>query len=573
MREVVTSALLLLVAALAGCGPGAPTPAQPGDGRLQPAQSAPGRTVVFLSHVEPSSLSEHRALTGTGSAPSDAVRLFNASLFLADHQGVPQPYLAERQPELNTDSWRVSPDGRMETTYTLRPGLVWHDGTPFTAEDMVLSWRVAKTPELGVSELLPSKLMDEVVAVDARTVLVRWNRTFPDADALSGRDWAPIPRHLLERAFDSQRPEAFASHPYWTRDFVGLGPFRVERWEPGAFIEGAAFANHVVGRPKIDRVQVRFVGDPNTAVANLLAGEAHIAFDFTLDFEQGALIKREWAPRSGGSVLLSPDKLRYVQIQFKPEYVNPREILDPRVRKGLAHAVDKRALIDGLLDGEGQGAEGMMPPLIDYASTVERAIMRYPYDLRQTERYMGEAGLARASDSFYVSPSGERFSPELRATAAGQEERENAILADVWRRAGIDVHSRLLSQVEDRDRQIRATFPAFAAANTGLDEGTLYLKLYSANAATAATRWAGSNRGGWSNREYDRLYELITTSLDRAERTQAIVQAAKLVSEEAPMFPLYYNYLVQAHVAELRGPRAYAPGGNATWNVHEWEFK
>src|SRR5687767_15042968 len=176
-----------------------PAPAREVAGQLSSA-SGPGsaRTVVFLTHVEPPSLSEHRVVYQTGGNPSDAKRLFNASLFLNDPQGVAQPNLAERKPELNTETWRVLPDGGMETTYRLRPGLIWHDGTPFTADDMLLSFRVLKTPDFGVNDMVPIKWMDEAVAVDPRTVVVRWNTTYPMADALSARDWAPLPTHILK---------------------------------------------------------------------------------------------------------------------------------------------------------------------------------------------------------------------------------------------------------------------------------------------------------------------------------------------------------------------------------------
>lgn len=564
--------LTLVVGFTTACAGGAVTPSA-GDSAAAPVPTGPGRTVTFLSHVEPLSMSDHRAITSTGSAPTDAIRMFNASLYLADDRGVFQPYLTERKPELNTDTWRVFPDGRMETVYTLRSGITWHDGVPFTAEDMVFSWRVAKTPEFGVSELLPTRLMDDVVAVDERTILVRWSRVLPRAESPSGRDWAPLPRHLLERDFEAQRADAFASHPYWTRDYVGLGPFKLDRREPGAFVEGSAFDAHILGRPKIDRIKIQFVADPNTAVANLLAGEAHMAIDFTLGFEQGALLKREWSARQGGSVLLSPDKLRYVQIQFRPEYGNPLLMSDVRVRKALLHAVDKRGLLDALLDGEGQGAEGMAPPLVDYADQVDRAIAKYSYDLQAAERLLADAGLTRTSGGLVAAANGERFAPELRATAGGQEEREAAILADGWRRIGVDTPMRLLSAVEDRDREIRAVFPGMGTANTGLDDDTLYLKLYTANIPTAASRWAGSNRGGWSNPSYDRFYDVMTSNLDRSERVQAIVGMSRLVSEEVPILPMYYNLLVLAHVSDLSGPKAYAPGGEATWNAHLWEMK
>jgi ABC-type transport system substrate-binding protein len=169
--------------------------------------------------------------------------------------------------------------------------------------------------------------------------------------------------------------------------------------------------------------------------------------------------------------------------------------------------------------------------------------------------------------------AGERFSPELRGTAAGQEEQETAINAANWRRAGVDVRIRMISEVEDRDRQFRSTFPSFAGQSTGLEDETLLLKLYGPNSATAAKRWAGSNRGGWVNADYDRFYDTLTTNLDRTERERAIVQAMKLVSEEVPLYPLYYHYVVQAHAASLRGPASTAPGAEGTWNIHEWAFR
>jgi peptide/nickel transport system substrate-binding protein len=523
--------------------------------------------------VEPGVLTPHRALTGTGSVPSDAIRLFNAALFMYDERAVPQPYLAESRPELGTDTWRVFPDGRMETTYRLRPGLTWHDGTPLTAYDFVFGWRVALAPEYGVANLLPRTAADQVTAVDDRTIGVSWNRSYPQADAMQARDWSPLPRHLLEAPFQQQAADQFASQLFWTKEYVGLGPFKLDRWEPGAFIDGSAFDGHALGRPKLERIRVLFVSDPNSAVANLLSGEAHVAIDFTVGFEQALVLRGQWPSRGGGNLLLTADKLRYIQTEYKQDYTNPREILDVRVRKALNHAIDRQGLVDALIAGEAPPAETMVPPAVDYYASVQRAITKYSYDPRLAEQLFGEAGFRRGADDVYANSAGQRFSPELRAVANGQEERENAIIADSWRRAGVEVRSRLLSEVEDADRELRSTFPAFSAANTGLDEPTLLLKLYSQNVPTASNRWMGSNRGGWSNPDYDRLYETLTQSLDRNERNQAVADAMRLVNDELPVFPLYYNYIVTAHAAALTGPREYAPGGSGMLNVASWEWR
>jgi len=550
-----------------GCGQGAGSP-RSADSTA--AATPASRTAVFISHVEPKTLSQHRAMVATGISGGDSIRVFNASLFIDDHQGEARPYLAESQPQLNSDNWRVFPDGRMETTYHLRPGLVWHDGMPLTPQDFILSWRMEKDPAYGVSELMPMKVMDEVTALDDRTLRIRWSQPFPRANGLSGRDLAPLPRHILEAPFEQERSDVFVSLPYWTREHVGLGAYRMDRWEPGAFLEGSAFEGHAFGRPKIDRIKIIFMGDPNTAVANLLAGEAQMAWDFTLAFEQGILLKRQWQAGNAGRVIFSPERSRYVAVQFNPQYTDPREILDVRVRRALAHAVDKQALIEGLMSGEGQAADTMVAPTVSYFGEVEKVITRYPHDPQRAARLLTEAGMTRGADGWFVRSNGERFSPELRGTVSGQEEQEVAIVSDNWRRAGVDVRVRLTTEVENQNREFRSGFPAFLGRGTELEEESNLGKLYGPQASSPANRYAGNNRGGWLSREFDSYYDVLLTALDHQERNRAIVQAMKLVSEELPQIMLYYNYVVQAHVGKLQGPAATAPGGERTWNIHEW---
>lgn len=567
MRSFHTLLTPLLLLAACSQGPGAP-------GAPRDDGAAPVRTAVLLTHVEPSNLSQHRATAGTGLTANDTIRLFNASLFINDHAGVAQPYLAVERPRLNTESWQLLADGRMETRYALRADATWHDGAPLSAEDFVLSWRVARLAELGVSELPPTKYLDDVQVVDPRTVVARWSQPFPMADALGGRAWAPLPTHILQPAYDAAiagRIDALASHPFYTRDYVGLGPYRLERWEPGAYIEGVAFDRHVLGRPRIERIRVLFTGDPNTAVANLLSGEAHLAFDYTLGFEQGALLKRQWG--NAGAVIFNPDRLRYVATQFKPDVVSPREILDLRVRRAFAHLLDRGPLVDALFGADGAPAEIMLSPTVPYAAAAGNAVTKYVYDARRAEELLLAAGFSRAPDGTFLTSAGERLSPELRGATSGQEEQETAIVADTWRRAGIDVRTRLLSEVEDRDRQIRSTYPAFAGQSTGLEEETVLLKLYSPNSATAANRWAGSNRGGWANAEYDRFYEILQTDLDATVREQAVVGAVRILSEALPVYPLYFNYVIQAHLPSIQGPRPTAVGGETTFSVHEWAWR
>ena len=211
-----------------------------------------------------------------GTSPYVPRRLFNATLALVDDKAIHRPGWQKRFPSSIPIAGGCSRTDGMETTYRLKPNLTWHDGTPLTAEDFVFSWRMYSPPELGHANRPPMPNMDEVLAPDPRTVVVRWNSPYPGADSISTRDQElpPLPRHLLGAAFERQSMESFVTQSFWTRDYVGVGPYRVAQWEPGAFIEAAAFDNYALGRPKIDRIRLIFINDANTALANLMTGDA-----------------------------------------------------------------------------------------------------------------------------------------------------------------------------------------------------------------------------------------------------------------------------------------------------------
>ncbi len=566
--------LVALLACSAGlaCAPAVPTPTADPRSNATTATTPPApRTLVMATRNEPDTLAE---ALGGGLNLASPIRLFNAGLAIVDARGVSHAYLAEGLPTLNSASWTVAPDGTMETTYKLRANLTWHDGTPLTPKDFVFAWRVYAIPQLGVATSAPNAHIDSVVAVDDRTVLIKWKRPYPKADALTGAQggFLPLPRHILERQLDPSTPEAFASLSFWSRDYVGLGPYRLDRWEPGGFIEAAAFADHVLGRPKIDRIRIEFIPDPNTVLANLLAGTVQLADDSSLGFSQAAVIKREWEPNRAGSVLLSPSLLRMVQVQLKPDTVNPRAMLDLRVRQALASAIDKAALSEGLFEGQGIDASSLVVPNVSYYDAVDPAVTKYPYDPRRSEELMSQAGFAKRGEAF-VSESSERFSPEAWFIAGGDNEKEFTIVADGWRQAGFDVRPRGLSSAQNLDYQLKASFPAVLNTAVGVGEAA-YRHLSTSGMPTAANNWRGGvNQGGWSNPEYDRLLDSFNTTLDRDQQVQQVAQMMKLVSEELPWIPMYFRLRVVAHTSALTGPQPTAPESVNFDNVHQWEMR
>lgn len=566
MRPSGTPTLLLVVLLAAAC-----TPARNSGQTDEAAPPTSARPLSIIVKVEPPAISES---TSGVTMNYVGIALFTATLTGTDSQEVPYPVLAAALPELGTDSWRVSPDGRMETVYRLKPGLTWHDGAALSAEDFVFGHQArTKRIQWGLSN--PSaevRSTDEVVVTDPSTVVIRWNQPYAEA-ATSGP--TPLPRHVLGPVLDQGSPEVFSSHPYWTTDYIGAGPFRLEQWQAGAFIEGAAFGGYALGRPRIDRVVVTWSSDPNVALSQLLSGAVDIAADTALQFQQALVLRRQWVPENRGVAVLSPTQLRYLIVQQRPEYADPQSLLDIRVRKAVFHSIDRPALAEAMLEGEGRVAEAMIPPTAGFYELVDRAIAKYPYDARRAEELMLEAGFTKASDGAYSSPSAGRFSPGVRGLAEGQEAQETTIVVDNLKRAGMDVNLDLIPSAQYRQNRgeqlsifpaLRVTYATFSG-DYGLDKFT------TANIATRERGWAGSNRTGWSNESYDRLQENLVKELRLAERHRLMAEMAKALSEGLPAMPTYFNFAVVAHAAGLHGPGVAAPRTTVHGNLHEWEWR
>jgi peptide/nickel transport system substrate-binding protein len=557
--------LLCALIAVLGCAP-ATSPRGPAGGQPSDAAARESQPLNIAMRVEPFDI------TDSGSTRNNIGRaLFGASLVYLDRNEVPYGVLAEGVPQLNSENWRVLPDGKMETTFRLRPGLTWHDGTPLSAQDFIFARRVNLTSVewgLAINASPENTLTEEIVAPDERTLVFRWRQPYVDAATPSLR---PLPRHILGPVLEAGVPDALGSHTYWTTEFVGAGPYRLARWEPGAFIEGTAFPGYALGKPKIERVRLTWSGDPNSTLARLLAGDADVALDQAIQFEQAATLRREWTPRNAGTVILTPSQIRQLQAQHRPETANPASILDPRFRRATAHALDRRAIADALLEGEGEGAETIAPRRVSYDDEIQRTVPKYPYDPRQSEQIMGELGLTKGSDGMYVGPGG-RLGLEVLGIAEGQEGQETTIVVDFLKRAGFDAQLRLVaSALINQSDEMKATFPAWRTNYTPTNRSLGAERLLGSRVAAPDNRWAGTNKTGWNHPEHDRLYDAWTKALDRDERNRLMVQIARIENEELPYIPLYFNTEVIVHGAAVRGP--YSPAIETTpyENIYQWE--
>src|SRR5262249_55942780 len=151
------------------------------------------------------------------------------------------------------------------------------------------------------------------------------------------------------------------------------GPYKLDHWEPGVQLEGSAFANHVDGPPKIGKVVIRIFIDENQTMASLLAGDnIDFACCNTLRFAQLTTLKNQ--RESQGRCLPRADVSPAVFLfqQLRPEYVGDEAMLDLRVRKALATAIDRQAISDGVFDGLGAPTDTPAPPSAPFAPELDR---------------------------------------------------------------------------------------------------------------------------------------------------------------------------------------------------------
>jgi peptide/nickel transport system substrate-binding protein len=540
-----------------------------GSGSSSGQATAPQRLLQIINRGEPPSIAAKPVTTGAGAIAAPRA-FFNATFEHTDTKENHHPQIVEALPEVNTDSWRINADGTMETRYTLKPNLTWHDGTPLNAQDFAFAHRVYKTPEFGTAASSPMLQMEDVIATDARNVVIKWNRPYVDA-GLMGSGFQALPRHILEQDFGRLDPIGFSSHAFWTSAYIGLGPYKLDRWEPGSFLAGSAFDNYALGRPKIDNIEVRFINDAQTALANALAGEAHYVMGLVFSVDQGATLEREWARMNvAGKVLYSPTQRRLGLFQMRPEYQSPKALSNANVRYAVAHALDHQSRVDVLDAGKGAVAHSITHFGVPWYAEVDRAVLKHDYNPRAAEMLMNQSGWTKGTDGFFVNGAGERFTMELESSAGGKNEQETAVYADSLRRAGFEGVQKVTPVSSVDDLEYRGTRPGLSLRGAG----NTFQQYVMSQIPTPENRWRGNNRGGWSNPEYDRTFAQLERTFPLNERAAITAQLERLISIDRAITMNTWESEVYAVTANLVGAEAQGSpdAGVPHSNIHEWRW-
>ena len=134
-------------------------------------------------------------------------------------------------------------------------------------------------------------------------------------------------------------------------------------------------------------------------------------------------MKRDWEPAGKGTAVVTPGSQVSLFLQQRPEYVGDPALLDLRVRRALAHTVDRPTLNYGLFNGLGAPTESPVPPNIPFYSEVDRLMTKYPLDLNRASQLMSEAGFTRNAEGFFADRQGQRFHLDFAVQNSSEIER------------------------------------------------------------------------------------------------------------------------------------------------------
>jgi ABC-type transport system substrate-binding protein len=527
--------------------------------------------------VEPESLNPK--LTG-GSGVFDTFWVFNSFLTYYDIQGRPHPMLAQEIPTQENGGWRINPDGTMVTTYRLRDTARWHDGHPIVAADFALAFDVYLDPLLPIAARQPEPLMERVEAPDPATLVITWKQPYLRANLLGYRELSPLPRHLLEEKYRSNHAN-FATGEEWTTDYVGTGPYRVERWTQGSQLLARAHRGWALGPPRIDLLDVRFIPSASAQLANLLAGELDMIDSPSVGATEAATARDQWVARGEGYLKNWEARLNYAEFQYREVPNWQRAVTDVRVRQALSHAIDREALTATMTEGLGVIADAFVIRSDPLYPEVDRAITKYPYDPGRANELLREAGWRRPDVSGRPDSSG-RDGSGLLSNDAGRTldlaimstttlGRSTTIIGDYWKAVGANPTLQILSQAGERDREARVSFAATQLAQRGISIDNFHF--ISSQVPTREAGYAESNRGSFRDADVDRLHNLSVTTLNERARAEAEIALHKRMSELATYIPLHYSAEVLLARNKLKGPAgAYGPQLGVTWNVWQWEL-
>lgn len=475
-----------------------------------------GGTLVIAINTDPGTLNP---LTESSDVPQAICNNIFNKLVEFDKDFNIKPDLAK--------SWEIQDEGRTYV-FHLAEGVKWHDGKPLTSADVKFSLETAK--EVGATK---SRLQDieAIETPDDKTVVLRLKK--PSGTLLPILAWGCtqiIPKHLYEGTNISENQ--------YNLKPVGTGPFRFEDWKRGEYVSVVANTDYFKGRPYLDKIVFKIIPDTQSALAALEAGEIQaLSMYSSPPFRDLPRLQQD--PRFR---VITWNHYTYWRLLFN---LKERPFDDVRVRRAIAHAIDKAKIVAACYAGVPQPAPNAGPLSPAVAWAFNKNAPDYPYDPAKAEALLEEAGLKKDASGIRL-----RCTLDFVDYIPGDKDMW-LMVRDMLRQVGIEVELKQYDPAAWNEKVYKQKqFQlAFAGGGTGPDPDNLRYMYHSTGSG---------NAGGYANAEVDRLLEEAAQLMKPEERVPLYYKVQELIAADLPSIPIWNIVLSEVWSKQFEGREGYS---------------
>ena len=540
----------------------------------KPTKAGGGGALKLLFWQAATLLNPHFAV---GAKDAEGCRIFYEPLAAWDPEGNLVPVLAAEIPDIENGG--VAADG-MSVTWKLKKGVEWHDGRPFTADDVVFNWEYASDPATAATTIGDYRDA-KVDKVDPLTVRIRFDKPTPFwAGLFVAAGGMIIPKHLFEPYKGANSRDAPANLKP-----VGTGPYRFVEFKPGDLVRGERNPSyHVANRPYFDTLEMKGGGDAVSAArAVIQTGEYDYAWNMQVEDE--ILVRLENAGNARGRAEIVPSRaMEHIQINFadpwtevEGERSSPKTkhplLSDPAVRQALRLLVD-RASVEKYIYGRTGVATG------NFLNSPERFVSKntkWEFNVDKANQLLEEAGWKRGSDGIRAK-DGKKLKLVFQTSINAPRQKTQAIVKQACQKAGIDIELKSVtasvyfsSDVANPDtaRKFYSDIQMYTIGSPSVPDPERFMQQFvSWEIASKDNKWQGSNPTRWRNEEYDKIFHAAQSELDPVKRAALFIKMNDMVVEDVTVIPVVNRRWVAAMSRKLRA--TLSGWDNDFWNLKDW---
>jgi peptide/nickel transport system substrate-binding protein len=537
----------------------------------KPTKRGGGGSLKLLWWQAPTLLNPHFAV---GTKDQEGSRIFYEPLAAWDADGDLKAVLAAEIPSRENDG--LAADG-LSVTWKIKRNVRWHDGRPFTADDLVFNWEYASDPETA-SVTISSYRDIKVEKVDDYTVIVRFAKPTPFwADAFVGTRGMLIPKHAFADYKGAKSREAPANLKP-----VGTGPYRFVDFKPGDLVKGELNPDyHVANQPFFDRVEMKGGGDAVSAArAVLQTGEYDYAWNMQVEdeilqrLEKGG--KGRVAITYGGTIehiqLNSTDPWTEVDGERSSIKTKHPLLSDPAVRQALGMLVDRQSVEDHIYGRTGVATANFL----NNPERFRSKNMKWEFNIDKASQLLEDAGWKKGSDGIRMK-DGKRLKFVYQTSINTPRQKNQAIVKQACQKAGIDVELKSVvasvffsSDVANPDTysHFYCDMQMYSIGMPQPDPGLFMNQFTSWEIASKENKWQGRNITRWVNAEYDETYRAAESELDLVKRAVLFIRLNDLACSDHAVLPVVYRPRVIAMSNKLHAPLT--AWDNDLWDLASW---